>query len=185
MFFLEISAYFAVKFRYENPFASAQKLPKAVLCCVDIPTSFPGSLFFPSHGARERERPWYGLVTCVYENWRRQGGVLVFQLLLSFFYVTVKTRLSCSTRVFSRCFFSLYLAPWDGKKRDPGKEVDHCWDSSVVWHLVDRHFRGSALQRRTCWRSRSMNVYSMLSFSMEASCCWKPFLWPFSYQGNV
>lgn len=23
-------------------------------------------------------------------------------------------------------FFSLYLALWDGKKRDAGKEVDHC-----------------------------------------------------------
>ena len=36
MFWLEIKAYFAVKFRYENPFASAQNLRKADLCCVDI-----------------------------------------------------------------------------------------------------------------------------------------------------
>ena len=36
MFCLEINAYFAVKFRYENPFASAQNLRKAVLCCVNI-----------------------------------------------------------------------------------------------------------------------------------------------------
>ena len=36
MFCLEINAYFAVKFRYENPFASAQNLRKAVLCCKDI-----------------------------------------------------------------------------------------------------------------------------------------------------
>ena len=32
----EINAYFAVKLRYENPFASAQNLRKAVLCCLDI-----------------------------------------------------------------------------------------------------------------------------------------------------
>ena len=36
MFCLEIKAYFAVKFRYKNPFASAQNLRKADLCCVDI-----------------------------------------------------------------------------------------------------------------------------------------------------
>ena len=36
MFCLEINAYFAVKFRYENPFTSAQNLRKAVLCCVNI-----------------------------------------------------------------------------------------------------------------------------------------------------
>ena len=36
MFCLEITAFFAVKFRYENPFASAQNLRKAFLCCVDI-----------------------------------------------------------------------------------------------------------------------------------------------------
>ena len=36
MFCLEINAYFAAKFRYENPFASAQNLRRAVLCCVDI-----------------------------------------------------------------------------------------------------------------------------------------------------
>ena len=33
-----------------------------------ITTSFPGSLFFSSPGARERERPWPGLVTCLYDN---------------------------------------------------------------------------------------------------------------------
>ena len=36
MFCLEIYAYFPVNFRYENPFASAQNLRKAVLCCKDI-----------------------------------------------------------------------------------------------------------------------------------------------------
>ena len=36
MFCLEIKAYFAVKFRYENPFASAQNLRKVDLCCADI-----------------------------------------------------------------------------------------------------------------------------------------------------
>ena len=36
MFCLEINAYFALKFRYENPFASAQNLRKAVLCRLDI-----------------------------------------------------------------------------------------------------------------------------------------------------
>ena len=36
MFCLEINAYFAVKFPYENPFASAKNLQKAVLCCVKI-----------------------------------------------------------------------------------------------------------------------------------------------------
>ena len=34
MFYSEINAYFAVKFRYENPFASAQNLRKAVLYVV-------------------------------------------------------------------------------------------------------------------------------------------------------
>ena len=32
----EINAYFAVKFRNENPFPSAQNPQKAILCCVDI-----------------------------------------------------------------------------------------------------------------------------------------------------
>ena len=36
MFYSEINAYFAVKFRYDNPLASAQNLRKAVLCCLDI-----------------------------------------------------------------------------------------------------------------------------------------------------
>ena len=36
MFCLEINAYLAVKFRYENPFASTQNLQKAVVCCVNI-----------------------------------------------------------------------------------------------------------------------------------------------------
>ena len=36
MFSSEINAYFAVEFRYENPFASAQNLRKAGLCCLDI-----------------------------------------------------------------------------------------------------------------------------------------------------
>ena len=36
MFCSEINPYFAVKFRCENPFASAQSLRKAVLCCLDI-----------------------------------------------------------------------------------------------------------------------------------------------------
>ena len=36
MFCSEITTYFAVKFRCENEFASAQNLRKAVLCCLDI-----------------------------------------------------------------------------------------------------------------------------------------------------
>ena len=35
MFCSEINTYFAVKFRYENQFTSAQNLQKAVLCCLD------------------------------------------------------------------------------------------------------------------------------------------------------
>ena len=90
-------------------------------------TSFPGPLFFPSM-ERERERD-PGMV------WSRASmkiedareGSLYFNCCCHFF-VTVKTRLSCF--VFNASvlamFFSLSLTPWDGKKRDPGKEVDHC-----------------------------------------------------------
>ena len=95
-----------------------------------------------SERERERdptvERPWYGLVTWVYENWRRQGGVLVFRLLLSFFCHRKDEAFVFNASVLA-IFFSLSLASWDRKKRDPGKEVDHCWDSSVVWHLVHCH----------------------------------------------
>ena len=41
------------------------------------PTSFPGSLILPP-GASE-ERPWLGLVTCYFDNWEHQGGVLCNQ----------------------------------------------------------------------------------------------------------
>ena len=42
------------------------------------PTSFPGSLIQPPSGASE-ERPWSGLVTCYFDNWEHQGGVLCNQ----------------------------------------------------------------------------------------------------------
>ena len=55
---------------------------------------------------RERERPWYGLVTCIYENWIRQRGVLVFQFLLSF----VLSSLKRGFRVERECGQPLQLA---------------------------------------------------------------------------
>ena len=43
-------------------------------------TSFPGSLILPPPGASE-ERPWLGLVTCHFDNWTHQRGVLHSQAI--------------------------------------------------------------------------------------------------------
>ena len=42
-----------------------------------LATSFPGSRILPP-GTSE-ERPWLGLVTCYFDNWEHQGGVLCNQ----------------------------------------------------------------------------------------------------------
>ena len=42
------------------------------------PTSFPGSPILTPHRASE-ERPWHTLVTCHFDNWKLQGGVLCNQ----------------------------------------------------------------------------------------------------------
>ena len=41
------------------------------------PTSFPGSLILLPRASEER--PWLGLVTCYFDNWEHQGGVLCNQ----------------------------------------------------------------------------------------------------------
>ena len=40
-------------------------------------TSFPGSLILPPRASEER--PWLSLVTCYFDNWQHQGGVLCNQ----------------------------------------------------------------------------------------------------------
>ena len=61
-------------------------------------TSFPGSLFFPSHRARERETlVWSGHVHPKKLKTPGRGPCISIVVVICF--VTVKTRLSCSTRV--------------------------------------------------------------------------------------
>ena len=45
-----------------------------------LATSFPGSLILPPFEASE-ERPWHTLVTCLFDNWKHQGGVLCNQAI--------------------------------------------------------------------------------------------------------
>ena len=52
----------------KTPSLAVSRLPFAT-------TSFPGSLILPHQRASE-ERPWHTLVTCHFDKWKHQGGVL-------------------------------------------------------------------------------------------------------------
>ena len=57
-------------------------------------TSFPGSLILPPRVSEER--PWLGLVTCHFENWEQQGGVLCNQQFVALSFVEFKvSRCDC------------------------------------------------------------------------------------------
>ena len=54
-----------------------------------ISTSFPGSLILPPPEA-SKERPWHTLVTCHFDNWEHQGGVLCNQQFVALNFVEFK-----------------------------------------------------------------------------------------------